>query len=628
MVTQNQYDVALQSYRDINIKLEILDYNYYIIDEISGLVESADFNIDADSDIRRTCDVSMQIIDKWSDDPKDVSQYWKAGNPFWFDKYLRINLAIKDIMTGEDVWHNQGIYLINQPSLTYNAEENSLSFQAVDLMSKLTGLRNGNLEGMEYVINAGTSIKEAVKSIITEQGFQDYIILDPPQATTPYEIRVDAGSTSYDLLTELRDINPNWEMFFDVDGTFYFQPIAYGAISGGRVVPLIDNDALQDLSFGYQLDTSFEDVKNYIEVYGGFIEATKQATVEEIDGDELYLSMPNPTLIGDNNVWFIGFSIDDGSSGTPLYPSNDLYPSNNLYPGIAKGDSRIIIETPITKIHLIYEDIEWKTIDVSNSPLRYYNWDYRIKATKTSAEYLGYAQPHGIAWESNINSPFYVGAQTDIYNSPTDVIPTFENNFPKFPKQVRMVLSGDEYDNIYSNKLAMDRAQYELYLRARKHDSVQIDLVPIYWIDVNQLISYKLPNEDEMAYWTIKNVSTNFGVDGTQTINAVRKYFANISIVSNDISMGTVSNNGGHYEVGQSISVTAIPNEGYRFVGWKINDDIVSESIYYKFIINKDLSITAIFEEVQWIYPIQMEDVLYIQQVYSGEQINDRLEIK
>ena len=45
MPTQEQYNIVTQFYRDISIKLEVLDFDYYIIDEISGLALDASFNI-------------------------------------------------------------------------------------------------------------------------------------------------------------------------------------------------------------------------------------------------------------------------------------------------------------------------------------------------------------------------------------------------------------------------------------------------------------------------------------------------------------------------------------------------------------------------------------------------------
>ena len=138
MPTQKQFDTTLQSIRNIDCKLFVLDYDYSVLDEISGKTESVSLSVDAESDIRRTANINMTI--KNSAQQNNTNDfYWKVGNPYWFDKYLQIYVAIQDVQTQEFVWVNEGIYMVNSPTITYDATNNQLSFQAVDLMSKMTG---------------------------------------------------------------------------------------------------------------------------------------------------------------------------------------------------------------------------------------------------------------------------------------------------------------------------------------------------------------------------------------------------------------------------------------------------------------------------------------------------------
>ena len=125
------------------------------------------------------------------------------------------------------------------------------------------------------------------------------------------------------------------------------------------------------------------------------------------------------------------------------------------------------------------------------------------------------------------------------YPMPASVLPmstTSVLNLPKFDKQVRFVCAGDEYDNIYSDALAEQRARYEIYLRARLHDNISISCVPIYWLDVNTIIEYNLPNNttQESDLWLIKSISTDVSTSGTQSISATRYYplYADISMKS------------------------------------------------------------------------------------------------
>ena len=642
MPNQKQFDTTLQSIRNIDCKLFVLDYDYTILDEISGKTESVSLSVTAESDIRRTANINIVLKDDSRQTNSNIF-YWQVGNPYWFDKYIQIYVAIQDVNTQEYVWVNEGIYMVNSPTISYDATTNNLSFEAVDLMSKMTGLRNGQLEGMTYTIPAGSTITGALKTLLVEQGFDKYIIFTPPYDYVPQEINIDIGGTTYDLLRELRDINANWEMFFDVDGVFHFQQIPSGKVivdpeSGeeGEPTPVIDQTMWDKLNVSYNLDTSFEDVKNYVEVLGKVHEPHEYGTVT-IDGSTLNMKLTNIIASYLNNVWVVGI---------PVIATE----------GATQPEA---LATPITQI--IIKDIA--STDVSDinldTPIIAANEYYCVKLTFNDTEcemceYLGALQPRAVAFENNPESPFYVGTSTQYesaygnvvdfasenesyiveflpaiagsnmvlnlspwctasnfnmanigdtwkfklnieslsqyiitmsivmggsadtysirnmanerisldyaqdylliatkissttlqfnvmyYPMPASVLPmstTSVLNLPKFNKQVRMVCAGDEYDNIYSDSLAEQRARYEIYLRSRVHDSINITSVPIYWLEVNDIIEYNLPNSDSETtdLWLVKSFNTDISTDGTQSISAIRYYplYADISMTS------------------------------------------------------------------------------------------------
>ena len=105
MPTQLQYNTTLQTLRDIDCRLFVLDYNYTILDEVSGKANNVSLDINADSDIRRTANINMTLKDD-SKQNQSSSFYWTAGNGYWFDKYLQIYVAIQDVVTQEYVWVN------------------------------------------------------------------------------------------------------------------------------------------------------------------------------------------------------------------------------------------------------------------------------------------------------------------------------------------------------------------------------------------------------------------------------------------------------------------------------------------------------------------------------------------
>ena len=642
MPNQKQFDTTLQSIRNIDCKLFVLDYDYTILDEISGKTESVSLSVDAESDIRRTANINIALKDDSRQTNSNIF-YWQVGNPYWFDKYIQIYVAIQDVQTQEYVWVNEGIYMVNSPTISYDATSNSLSFEAVDLMSKMTGLRNGQLEGMTYTIPVGSTITGAIKTLLIEQGFDKYIVFDPPYNYVPQEINIDVGGTAYDLLCQLRDINSNWEMFFDVDGVFHFQQIPSGKViiepeSGeeGEPTPVVDQTVWDKLNVSYNLDTNFEDVKNYVEVLGKVHEPQQYGTAT-IEGGLLDLKLANVKESYLNNEWIIGIPVI--ATEGAIQPEALAEPITNIaiYDVLNRVIFEIKLATPIIAaneyycVKLIFDNTEC-----------------------TSCEYLGALQPRAVAFENNPESPFYVGTSTQYesaygnvvdfasenedyivefppaivgsnmvlnlspwctatdfnaasvgetwkfklnveslsqhivtmsivmgssadtysirnmankrisldyaqdylliatkistttlqfnvmyYPMPASVLPmstTSVLNLPKFNKQVRLVCAGDEYDNIYSDALAEQRARYEIYLRSRLHDNIQIVSAPIYWLEVNNIIEYNLPNSnsEESDLWLIKSINTDVSPNGTQSISATRYYplYADISMAS------------------------------------------------------------------------------------------------
>ena len=642
MPNQKQFDTTLQSIRNIDCKLFVLDYDYTVLDEISGKTESISLSVNAESDIRRTANINIALKDDSRQTNSNIF-YWQVGNPYWFDKYIQIYVAIQDVQTQEYVWVNEGIYMVNSPTISYDATSNSLSFEAVDLMSKMTGLRNGQLEGMTYTIPVGSTITGAIKTLLVEQGFDKYIVFDPPYNYVPQEINIDVGGTAYDLLCQLRDINSNWEMFFDVDGVFHFQQIPSGKViidpeSGeeGEPTPVVDQTVWDKLNVSYNLDTNFEDVKNYVEVLGKVHEPNEYGTAT-IEGGSLDLKLANVIESYLNNEWIIGIPVIATEGAIEPEALADPITNITIYDSANSLIFKIELATPIIAAN------------------EYYCVKLTFDATKCAAcEYLGALQPRAIAFENNPDSPFYVGTSTQYesaygnvvdfasenedyivelppavvgnnmmlnlspwctatdfnaasvgetwkfklnvesldqyiitmsiimggsvntysirnmanerisldyaqdylliatkissttlqfnvmyYPMPASVLPmstTSVLNLPKFNKQVRLVCAGDEYDNIYSDALAEQRARYEIYLRARLHDNIQIVSAPIYWLEVNNIIEYNLPNSNsgESDLWLIKSINTDVSPNGTQSISATRYYplYADISMAS------------------------------------------------------------------------------------------------
>lgn len=452
-ITGAMYNDAKKNIRDLRVKINVLNFNMQTVDEITGVVLDGSINVDATADIRRTCSLSLAV--------KDSTLELQPGGRIWVDKYFQVLI---DYLNKGD-WINMGIYLVDAPSWSYDPGNSTLSLQGLDLMSKLTGQRNGYLEGIPTIIPQDSSIRDSMISTLVDLGgFNNYVIEDNPQPV-PYEIKIDQGGTVYDVLSELRDITPNYEMFFDVDGVFHYQKIP----SGQNEASYIQDDMWKQVVLSESTSVDFGEVKNVIEVYG---------------------MSHDPSHYGEATV--------DGNTYKVTMAGVDSLTKGLIYGFKAPS----IVENPTLKINslpaypLVNEDGTNAVIPQAN---KFYVVQYK---GEENFLFLGYQQPYAIAKDENPDSPFYINTIGEI----------------------RQVFYGDEYENIWSNDLAQQRANYELWLHTRLNDSVSLSVVPLYWLDVNILVDYTRVNTTETNQYIIKSIDTSLSPDGSQTINMVRYY--------------------------------------------------------------------------------------------------------
>lgn len=476
-IGQDDYNVLKQSNITKYIRLELLDFEYKVVDEISGNLVSMSVNVDAESDLRRSCSCTLVV----NDGSFDVA----AGSKIWLDRYIRPYIGYVNNWTGKTQWYNQGIYLINAPSWQYDAQTNALSFAGLDLASKLTGMRNGYLEGIPTSIPAGSNVRQAMIALLELGGFTKYLVsecmdVDGNIINVPNEIEIPQGGTIWDGISQLRDIMPRYEAFFDTNGTFVYQPIPTG--SGSPT--LVDDDLLGRLVISEQVNNNFEDVKNVVEVYGS-------------------ASLDNPTIsqVATNVTWT--------SSSHLLSAELDSNPSGQ-YITVLTTDEEIVASPTTNKISFRFlqkgTTATWASgyimdangqFPSSLKPLT----NYIFHGSSLYGEYR--YQPSAIAKDTNPDSPFYVDG-------------------PVGP--IRIVLYGGEFDNITSDALAQERANYELWKRTRLQDSITLTAIPNPWLDVNILIGHAAKGGKLTGRYIIKSISTDYGDGGTQTINAITYY--------------------------------------------------------------------------------------------------------
>lgn len=463
-INQEDFNVVKQPFINKYLKLNILNFNLSVVNEISGNLISFDVSVNADSDLRRSCSVSLVVTDS-SFEPENGSQ-------IWLDKFIQPYVGYENIYTGEVQWYNQGIYLINTPTYFYDATNNTLSFQGLDLMSKLTGVRNGALPGVPTVIPQGSNVREAMIAAIKLAGFTKYVVdecvnTDGSVQAVPYDIQVNQGGYIFDIIKQLRDILPNYQVYFDVDGVFHYDQIP----SGDNDPVLIDDTLWNEVNMSDNITTDFESVKNYIEVYGKSHTVNYFPSATSISGATLNLTISGYTETAGNMIGFV--------------PTANIL--SKAYIRVNNGTSRRLVDSAENGVKNLEKDV-------------YYVAVYQASNTYL---FLGHQQAQAIATDDNPESPFYVNGSVGM---------------------IRQVLSGGDYDNIMSDELALQRAKLEIYWKCRLNDSIALTCIPIPWVDVNILVSHAPKSGDRQKKYMIKSFSASYGDSTTMTINAISYY--------------------------------------------------------------------------------------------------------
>ena len=463
-ITSGQFRSVMQNIQNRFIRLELLNFQYQTVDSIEGVCTSGSFSINANSDIRRTGSVVLVVTDS--------SFEVASGSKVWLDKYIRVWVGISSLYTGEIEWTNCGLYIIDAPNYQYDASTNTLTLSLLDLMAKLTGIRNGYLKGIPTILSAGENIRQTIIDTLALGGFTKYIVEEAPSpGTIPNDLEFSQGSTVYDLLKGLRDIYPDYEMFFDVEGTFYYKPIPTG--DGDPV--LVDDTLWTNIVTSEQIDVDFQSVKNSIEVYGRTHDPAHFSTETIVSGSNITLTIADVTEYTEDLIY--GFTLTDNPGYTNM--TLQIGSLSSLPITLDDGTTNATIQAETGEV---YYCVQYKGT--------YWNW-------------LGHLQSYGFAEDTNPDSPFYINGTVGT---------------------IRLPLYGGDYENIFSDDLAQQRAERELFLHTNMNNTITLTCVPVYWMDVNILCTHK-PRESEIAYpYIIKSINIGLAPSDTMTITMIRFY--------------------------------------------------------------------------------------------------------
>lgn len=420
-LTQKQINANELPLRTKHIRLELLDYKLKTIDTLEAVCIGGSLSKNANDNLRRSGNISIAIpIDSKADTFFNAVNGLTVclGGKIWLDRYIKIFVGIEE--NGEVVWYKFGICLIDQPSKTVNATTYTITFNVVDLMAKLTGLRQGQLPSQTIAIPKGeiingkyvrTETAEALKSVIKDlTTFDKFSVYPIPSKLKylPYDIKVSVGATVYDIIKEFMDILSTWQIYFNDDGILVIEPIPY---STQDITLPIEYDTLISTDTSYD----FQNVKNQIVTYGRLHSATYYTDKIEYISDGI-IRLTFDAIKTDN--WVI--------NGTTLcFNSGNFCNENNLTNvEIYSGDTLILAREMgilvdfegqnnyIPKRFIKPNDIY--AIRILNGTLN--KSEQVITELPVTFEFLGKQQVADCIVNDNKESPFYINASIDNEN--------------------------------------------------------------------------------------------------------------------------------------------------------------------------------------------------------------------
>ena len=473
-ITAAQFNAVMQNIQSRYIKLELLNYQFQTVGSLEGVCVSGSITIDANSDVRRTGSVVLVV--------NNSSFNVESGGQIWLDKYIRVWVGTMSFTSGQVEYINCGIFIIDAPNYQFDPSTNTLSLSLLDLMAKLTGVRNGYLPGVPTVLSAGENIRQAIIDTLALGGFTKYVVEEAPSpGTIPNDLEFSQGSTVYDLLNGLATIYPDYEIFFDVNGTFYYKPIP----TGQNDPVLVDDTIWANIVTSEQIDVDFQNVKNVIEVYGRTHDPAHFSTETTVTSSgAISLTIADVTEYTENMVY--GFTLTDNPGYTaPTLKINDL----TSYP-ILMSDGTTAAEIAAEEGE-IYYCVEFKGT--------YWNW-------------LGHLQAYGYAEDDNPQSPFYVNGTVG---------------------KIRLPLFDGDYANCISDDLARQRAERELWMHTNMNNTIQLTCVPVYWLDVNILVEYTDNQSKTTNQYIIKSINYGLAPTDNMTVTMIKFYPEQTAIVNN-----------------------------------------------------------------------------------------------
>lgn len=341
-------------------------------------------------------------------------------------------------------------------------------------------------------------------------GISDYIV-EHTDETIPYDLEFQTGTSVYDILKQLVDLRVNWEMFFDIKGILRIQPVPslYEddiIIPSEYFSPLVLSEANKD---------SFSKIRNITEVWGMNIDASYYTDVcktskNGYNAEFSDLVFTDEIRIPNNTI--IGIKVNSENIENPAITVT----ANKI--DITTESSERVSTEPVT--------VYTSSGDILEAGVLRPNTSYCFKYYKGKFYYMGQFQVHGMCIETKKEPADKEKEENKKKYNCENIYYSVEPDSPYCVEKIGeriQVLSGDDYDNIYSDQLAVERAKWENWKTTRRQDAVTLEMIDIPWLDVNSKVEYTSYIDGETHQYIVKSINGSAS-EGTMTVELMRFY--------------------------------------------------------------------------------------------------------
>lgn len=504
-VTLTDMTLLNQRTKETFIRLELLDSTTnQILDYFDSLVISGTLSISADSNIRRTLDVTLFM--------KDNTLIVGENGKVWFNRIVNCKLGYRYLRDQQIYYYPVGRFYFDQNTYNISKDGKTLQLKMNDPYCCLNGNRNGQLTASNIDIPAGSNIRNAIISTLqlSPYNFQ-YNIGDVgnlgSQAiniynntnynTVPYDLKFSIGTKISDIIEKLVELYSGWQCFFDIDGAFTIQPLPTLQYESD----ILDAETIETNGYviSEQRENKMSDIHNVVYVLGETLTADATSTVCTNSGSKYIVTFNDSSMYySSGNVYGVQVNVANSAGQTMQFNSLTAYPivdanGNAITANIMSAGIMYCFKFQNNMFYFLGQFIiQSCSILVSQQP----------SSAQMTIDQNKY-NTNNIFYRINTSSPFC--RDKDNLGDIVDV------------------KHDGDYSKIYSNDLCIQRSNLELWYDTNWSDTITLDSIVIPWLDVQTKFQYHSLIYNDTKEYIIKSISIDLK-EQTMSLQAMTYY--------------------------------------------------------------------------------------------------------